>query len=91
VKPESGWTPEKLLEFSDRSGKAAYSGSTEDVLAAAKTGPIGALLSPRSSRLHMVVIEQVPAGFLVRDPFPGVTYTVDQQWIDTWVAGAFWK
>lgn len=39
----------------------------------------------------MVVIEPAAGGFIVRDPMPGVNYTVGADWIQKWVVGGVWK
>jgi hypothetical protein len=49
------------------------------------------LVSPQAKALHMVVIEPTGPKFLVRDPLPGVTYTVDPGWIDRFVAGGVFR
>jgi hypothetical protein len=63
-----------------------------DAFLIAKQGQMGGLLhAPGTGPFHMVVIEPLPKAFLVRDPLPGVTYTVDEDWISLWVEGAFYK
>ncbi|MBO0871270.1 MAG: hypothetical protein J2P15_22175, partial [Micromonosporaceae bacterium] len=65
----------------------------QDALRVASAGPIAAvLMAPGERSMHMVAIE--PAGdgtFTVRDPLPGVTYTVDSAWIREFVAGGVFR
>jgi hypothetical protein len=49
------------------------------------------LWAPGSRTGHLVVIERVGGGFLVRDPLPGVNYSVGISWIERWVAGGVWR
>ncbi|HEY6726443.1 MAG TPA: RHS repeat-associated core domain-containing protein [Polyangiaceae bacterium] len=64
-----------------------------DALAAAGRGPMAGLLwSPGARAGHLVVLEPEASGlFLVRDPLPGVTYSVGASWVQRWVAGGVWK
>jgi hypothetical protein len=56
--------------------------------AAAHRGPMAAVLQAPGGGRHMVVIEPAEGGqFLVRDPLPGVTYQVAQEWIEKFVSG----
>lgn len=72
--------------------RAGYFGSGTDALSVAGRGPMGGVLwAPGARAGHMVVIEPGPAGFLIRDPLPGVNYTVGANWIERWVAGGVWK
>ena len=66
------------------SGEQAVKVASSNLLAAELRVPFAAG--------HMVVIQ--PAGlnrFIVRDPFPGVTYFVNSDWIKKYVAGAVWR
>jgi hypothetical protein len=60
-------------------------------LAVAQKGKVGALIHVGRSDFHMVVIEPAGAGFLVRDPLPGMSYTVDSDWIQQWIVGGYWR
>lgn len=63
-----------------------------DAMAAAGRGPMGAVLwSPGARAGHMVVVQPQAGGFLVRDPLPGVNYSVGASWIQRWVAGGVWR
>lgn len=72
--------------------RAGYFSTGADALTIAGRGPMGGVLwAPGARAGHMVVIEPAPAGFLVRDPLPGVNYSVGASWIERWVAGGVWK
>jgi RHS repeat-associated protein len=72
--------------------RAGYFGSGADAVTIAGRGPMGGVLwAPGARAGHMVVIEPGPAGFLIRDPLPGVNYTVGANWIERWVAGGLWQ
>jgi hypothetical protein len=61
-------------------------------VAAARRGPMAAVLQAPRGGAHMVVIEPAADGqFLVRDPIPGVTYQVTPAWIEKFVSGGVFK
>jgi hypothetical protein len=62
-----------------------------EAVAAASRGPMGAVLMAPHAKPHMVVLEPQDEGFLVRDPWPGVTYNVDEAWISTFVAAGVFR
>lgn len=68
-----------------------YFSSSEEAVAAAQRGPMGAVLQAPGRIGHMVVTEPTEGGWLVRDPWEGgSTYPVDENWIEQWVsAGVF--
>ncbi len=58
----------------------------------AERGPMAAVLAAPGGNLHMVVIEPAEQGrFLVRDPYPGVSYEVGADWIRTYVAAGVFQ
>ncbi|MFY2560891.1 RHS repeat-associated core domain-containing protein [Corallococcus terminator] len=85
-------TPEALAESLGGGWQGGWFGGGADAMAAAGRGPMGAVLwSPGGRSGHMVVIESVKGGFLVRDPLPGVTYRVTSSWMDKFVAAGVWR
>lgn len=67
-------------------------GSGAHALHFANRGPmIAQLWAPETGMGHFVVTEPVAGGFLVRDPWPGVNYTVTSSWIEQWVVGGVGK
>jgi hypothetical protein len=61
-------------------------------VAAARRGPMAAVLQAPLGGAHMVVIEPAGEGeFLVRDPAPGVTYRVTPAWIEKYVSGGVFR
>jgi hypothetical protein len=82
-------TDEWKGHFFDTVGTSEFS---EDAIVAASRGPMGAVLQAPFGKGHMVMIEPLGDGqFFVSDPLPGVTYSVDSNWIGTYVAAGVYK
>jgi hypothetical protein len=90
-------TPEALCAALNEHGgsgmwRQTFFGSAEDALGHAVRGRMAAVLAAPGGNLHMVVVEPTGQGhFLVRDPYPGVTYRVDAEWIRKYVAAGVFR
>ena len=85
-------------ELNAMTGGQAWRGAMigNPLAVAHRGGSFGAALQPPYNMGvqpgHMVFVEPLDAGtYLVRDPLPGVTYEVDDAWLDKWMVGAVWK
>jgi hypothetical protein len=87
------WSNPKALASELGSGwTGGFFGTGAEAIQVARQGEMGAVLwAPGQRAGHMVVIRPSGAGFVVRDPDPGVNYTVGARWIGRYVAGGVWR
>jgi len=79
--------PSQMVEVLGTGWGYKYFITGGDAVAAASRTPIAAgLFAPGVRSGHVVVLEPTMAGFLVRDPLPGVTYQVGADWVARYVA-----
>ena len=85
-------TPDQVAASLGEEWTGGFFESGADALTVARSGTTAGLLwAPGMRAGHFVVIEATEGGFLIRDPLPGVNYTVNSSWIQRWVAGGVWK